>query len=153
MQKITPSLWFDENAEEAIRFYTSIFKNSRIGSITRYGAEGPGPEGTVMTVSFQLTGQEFLAINGGPQFKFSPAVSFIVNCETQEEIDYYWDKLSEGGETEQCGWLKDQFGLSWQIVPTILGALLQDKDTEKSRRATQALLKMTRIIIEELKQA
>src|SRR5713226_9273584 len=120
MQKITPFLWFDNNAEEAMNFYTSVFKNSKIGRIVRYGDAGPGPKGTVMTASFELDGQEFVALNGGPQFKFSEAVSFVVNCETQDEVDTFWEKLSAGGQKGQCGWLKDKFGLSWQVVPTIL---------------------------------
>src|SRR5437899_7303414 len=130
-QKITPFLWFDDKAEEAVNFYVSIFTNSKIGSITRYGDEGAEvsgrPKGQVMTVSFQLEGQEFMALNGGPHFKFTEAISFVVNCETQEEVDYYWEKLAEGGQESQCAWLKDKFGLSWQIVPTILSKLLADK--------------------------
>src|SRR3990172_4890005 len=134
MQKITPFLWFDGNAEEAMNFYNSIFQHSKIGSITRYGEEGPGPKGTVMSATFQLDGQEFIALNGGPQFTFSPAISFFVNCETQEEVDELWEKLSEGGEKQRCGWLKDKNGLSWQIIPTVLGELLRDKDAEKANR-------------------
>jgi predicted 3-demethylubiquinone-9 3-methyltransferase (glyoxalase superfamily) len=153
MQKITPFLWFNNQAVEAANFYTSIFKNSKIGNVSRYGDEGPGPKGNVMVVPFQLNGQEFLALNGGPQFTFSPAISFVVNCETQEEIDSFWDKLSDGGEKIQCGWLKDKYGVSWQIVPTILGKLMQDKDSEKSRRVMQAMLKMTKLDIKILKQA
>jgi len=139
MQKITPFLWFDGKAEEAMRFYVSIFKNSKVGAITRYGDAGPGPKGTVMVVTFQLDGQEFIALNGGPQFTFSPAISFVVNCETQEEVDAFWEKLSEGGEKLQCGWLRDKYGLSWQIVPTVLGEMMQDKDAEKSQ--VKALLR------------
>jgi predicted 3-demethylubiquinone-9 3-methyltransferase (glyoxalase superfamily) len=153
MQKITPFLWFDNQAEEAMNFYTSIFKNSKIGNVTRYGEGGPGPAGTVMTATFQLDGQEFMALNGGPHFTFSPAISFFVNCETQEEVDELWEKLSEGGETEQCGWLKDKYGVSWQIVPTILGEMLQDKDPEKSKRVTEAMLKMDKLDIKILRQA
>jgi predicted 3-demethylubiquinone-9 3-methyltransferase (glyoxalase superfamily) len=153
MQKITPFLWFDGNAEEAMRFYMSIFKNSKVGAVTRYGDAGPGPKGTVMVVTFQLDGQEFIALNGGPQFTFSPAISFVVNCETQEEVDAFWEKLSEGGEKLQCGWLRDKYGLSWQIVPTVLGEMMQDKDAEKSQRVMKAMLQMTKLDIERLKQA
>ena len=153
MQKITPFLWFDGKAEEAMRFYVSIFKNSKVGSITRYGDAGPGPKGTVMVVTFQLDGQEFIALNGGPQFTFSPAISLVVNCETQEEVDAFWEKLSEGGEKLQCGWLKDKYGLSWQIVPTVLGEMMQDKDAEKSQRVMKAMLQMNKIDIARLKQA
>ena len=153
MQKITPFLWFNDKAEEAMIFYTSIFKNSKIGSITRYGEGGPGPKGTVMTGTFQLEGQEFYALNGGPQFKFTEAISFFVNCKTQEEVDELWEKLSEGGEKSRCGWLKDKYGLSWQIIPTILGELLRDKDPEKSKRVMNAMLKMDKIDIKTLKQA
>ena len=153
MQKITPFLWFDGKAEEAMRFYVSIFKNSKVGAITRYGDAGPGPNGTVMVVTFQLDGQEFIALNGGPQFTFSPAISFVVNCETQEEVDALWEKLSEGGEKLQCGWLRDKYGLSWQIVPTVLGEMIQDKDVEKSQRVMKAMLQMTKLDIERLKQA
>ncbi|KPJ88367.1 MAG: 3-demethylubiquinone-9 3-methyltransferase [Gammaproteobacteria bacterium SG8_11] len=150
MQKITPFLWFDDQAEEAVNFYTSIFKNSKIVSITRYGEEGPGPKGTVMTASFQLDGQEFTALNGGPYFTFTPAISFFVNCENQEEVDELWEKLSESGEKGQCGWLKDKYGVSWQIVPTVLIEMLQDKDAEKARRVTKAMLQMEKIDIEGL---
>ena len=157
MQKITPFLWFHDKAEEAVKFYTSIFKNSKILSIARYGEEGAKaagrPKGSVMTVVFKLEGQEFIALNGGPVFTFSPAISFVVNCETQEEVDNLWEKLSEGGEKEQCGWLKDKYGVSWQIVPTVLGEMLQDKDPKKSRRVMEAILKMDKIDIETLKQA
>jgi predicted 3-demethylubiquinone-9 3-methyltransferase (glyoxalase superfamily) len=153
MQKITPFLWFDDQAEEAVNFYTSIFKNSRIGSISRYGEEGPGGKGKVMTATFQLGGQEFMALNGGPVFTFSPAISFFVNCETQEEVDELWEKLSEEGEKGQCGWLKDKFGVSWQIVPTILGELLNDPDAEKASRVTKAMLQMNKLDIKILKQA
>jgi predicted 3-demethylubiquinone-9 3-methyltransferase (glyoxalase superfamily) len=153
MQKITPFLWFDGKAEEAMHFYVSIFKNSKAGSINRYGDAGPGPKGTVMVVTFQLDGQEFIALNGGPQFTFSPAISLVVNCETQEEVDAFWEKLSEGGEKQQCGWLKDKYGLSWQIVPTVLGEMMQDKDAEKSQRVMKAMLQMNKIDIGRLKQA
>ena len=153
MQKITPFLWFDGKAEEAMRFYVSIFKNSKVGAITRYGDAGPGPKGTVMVVTFQLDGQEFIALNGGPQFTFSPAISLVVNCETQEEVDAFWDKLSEGGEKQQCGWLKDKYGLSWQIVPTVLGEMMQDKDAEKSQRVMKAMLQMNKMDVARLKQA
>ena len=155
MQKITPFLWFDDKAEEAVNFYVSIFTNSKIGSITRYGDEGAEvsgrPKGTVMTVTFQLEGQEFTALNGGPHFKFTEAISLLVNCKTQEEVDELWEKLSEGGEKGQCGWLKDKYGLSWQIVPTVLGEMLQDKDARKSERVMNALLKMNKIEIKALK--
>ena len=157
MQKITPFLWFDDKAEEAVNFYVSIFKNSKIGSITRYGEQGAEvsgrPKGTVMTITFQLEGQAFTALNGGPHFKFTEAISFLVNCKTQEEVDELWEKLSEGGEKGQCGWLKDKYGLSWQIVPTVLGEMLQDKDARKSERVMNALLKMNKIEIKALQQA
>ncbi len=153
MQKITPFLWFDGNAEEAMNFYTSIFRNSKIGSISRYGEGGPGPKGTVMSATFQLDGQEFMALNGGPVFTFSPAISFFVNCETQEEVDVLWEKLSEGGEKQRCGWLKDKYGVSWQIIPSALGELLNDKDAGKSEKVMTAMLQMDKIDIEKLKQA
>jgi predicted 3-demethylubiquinone-9 3-methyltransferase (glyoxalase superfamily) len=157
MQKITPFLWFDNKAEEAAKFYVSIFRNSRIGNISRYGdagAEVSGrPKGTVMVVTFQLDGQEFLALNGGPQFKFTEALSLVVNCETQQEIDELWEKLSEGGAKNQCGWLKDKYGLSWQIVPTVLGKLMQDKDAEKANRVMKAMLQMDKLDIKLLEQA
>jgi predicted 3-demethylubiquinone-9 3-methyltransferase (glyoxalase superfamily) len=153
MQKITPYLWFDNQAEEAMNFYVSIFKNSKVLSVSRYGEAGPGKKGTVMTATFQLEGQEFHALNGGPEFKFTEAISFLVNCQTQQEVDELWAKLSEGGEEGQCGWLKDKFGLSWQIIPTILGELLGDKDAEKAGRVMQAMLKMQKIDINALKQA
>jgi predicted 3-demethylubiquinone-9 3-methyltransferase (glyoxalase superfamily) len=152
MQKITPFLWFDHQAEEAANFYTSIFKNSRILNISRYGEGGPGPEGTVMTVTFQLNGQEFTALNGGPIFKFTEAISFFVHCETQDEVDELWEKLSEGGEEGQCGWLKDKYGVSWQIIPTALMEMLQDKNAEKSKRVMEAMLQMRRIDIKALRQ-
>ncbi len=157
MQKITPFLWFDDKAEEAANFYTSIFKNSKIKSVTRYGEEGAKaagrPKGSVMTVVFELEGQEFIALNGGPVFAFSPAISFLVNCKTQKEVDDLWEKLSEGGEKGQCGWLKDKYGVSWQIAPAVLGEMLQDKDPKKSRRVMEAMLRMDKIDIETLKQA
>lgn len=153
MQKITPFLWFDSNAEEAVNFYTSIFKNSKIHTLSRYGEGGPGPAGAVMVASFQLDGQDFLALNGGPLFKFTEAISFVVDCETQEEIDHFWDKLSEGGETSQCGWLKDKFGLSWQIVPSIIPKLMQDPDVTKTARVMQAVMQMTKIDIATLWRA
>jgi len=153
MQKITPFLWFDNQAEEAMNFYVSIFKNSKTLSCTRYGDAGPGPKGTVLVASFELDGQEFMALNGGPRFKFTEAVSFVVNCETQAEIDEMWGKLSEGGEESQCGWLKDKFGLSWQVVPPILSKLMQDKDPQKSNRVMEALLKMKKIDIATLQRA
>ena len=152
-QKITTFLWFDNQAEEAVNFYVSIFKNSQVGDIARYGDTGPGPKGQVMTAEFQIEGQQFTALNGGPQFKFTEAISLVVNCETQEEVDELWEKLSEGGEKVKCGWLKDKFGLSWQIVPTILKDLLKDKDVEKTNRVMQALLKMTKLDIAQLKAA
>jgi predicted 3-demethylubiquinone-9 3-methyltransferase (glyoxalase superfamily) len=159
MQMFTSCLWFDDNAEEAVKFYTSIFKDSEITDVTHYGQAGSEaagrPKGTVMTVAFQLNGQEFLALNGGPIFKFNEAVSFIVNCQSQEEIDYYWEKLSEDGDkkAQQCGWLKDKFGLSWQIVPTVLSEMLQDKDSIKAERVMKAMLQMKKIDIKVLKQA
>ena len=153
MQKITPFLWFDNNAEEAVNFYVSIFKNSKVLSITRYGEAGPGPAGTVLTAAFQLQGQEFIALNGGPQFKFTEAISFSVNCETQEEVDQYWEKLSEGGEKGRCGWLKDKYGLSWQVNPVVLGEMLQDEDPEKAKRVMEAMLQMDELDIETLKKA
>lgn len=153
MQKITPFLWFDGQAEEAMKFYTSIFKNSKIGSVSRYGDAGPGPKGTVMSGTFELEGQKFMALNGGPQFKFTEAISFFVNCETQQEVDELWEKLSAGGQKSRCGWLKDKFGVSWQIIPNVLGELLGDKDPAKSRRVMQAMLRMDKIDIEGLKRA
>jgi predicted 3-demethylubiquinone-9 3-methyltransferase (glyoxalase superfamily) len=158
-QKITPHLWFENQAEEAANFYTSIFKDSKMGKITRYGREGYEihgmPEGTILTVTFQIEGQEFIALNGGPHFKFNEAVSFIVHCETQSEVDYYWDKLTEGGdpEAQQCGWLKDKFGVSWQIVPTAVTEMLNDPDKEKSERVMKSLLVMKKLDITALKEA
>jgi predicted 3-demethylubiquinone-9 3-methyltransferase (glyoxalase superfamily) len=153
MQRITPFLWFDGKAEEAMNFYVSIFRNSKVVSVTRYGEAGPGPKGSVMSAIFQLDRLEFHALNGGSQFTFSPAISFLVNCETQQEINELWEKLWEGGEKERCGWLKDKYGVSWQIVPTVLGEMLQDKDAEKSKKVVEALLKMGKIDIKTLKQA
>ena len=153
MQKITPFLWFDKEAEEAMHFYVSIFKNSKVKGVTHYGEAGPGPAGTVMTVSFELNGQEFVALNGGPNFKFTEAISFVVNCETQAEVDEFWEKLSAGGKTVQCGWLKDKYGLSWQIVPTALPRMLTDKDPEKSTRVFNAMMKMVKIDIAALQRA
>jgi predicted 3-demethylubiquinone-9 3-methyltransferase (glyoxalase superfamily) len=153
MQKFTPCFWFDDNAEEAVKFYTSIFRNSKIKAVTHYGEAGAAasgrPKGSVLTVLFQLDGQEFLALNGGPHFKFSPAISFIANCGTQKEIDELWKKLSEGGETEQCGWLRDKFGVSWQIVPADIGKMMQDKDAEKTDRVMRAILQMSKIEIKK----
>jgi len=153
MQKITPFLWFDHHAEEAVRFYVSVFKKSKVVSIARYGDAGPGPKGSVMTVKFQLDGQEFVALNGGPHFKFTEAISFVVNCKTQEEVDELWEKLSDGGKTVECGWLKDKYGLSWQIVPTILGELLSDPNPAASQRVMRAMLQMKKLDIAALKRA
>ena len=151
--KITPFLWFDSQAEQAANFYVSLFPNSRIVSVARYGDGGPGPKGSVMTVSFELAGQRITGLNGGPMYKFTEAFSFAVNCESQAEIDKLWTKLGEGGQPSRCGWLKDRYGLSWQIIPTRLPELLQDKDPEKARRVMQAMLKMTKIEIAELEEA
>jgi predicted 3-demethylubiquinone-9 3-methyltransferase (glyoxalase superfamily) len=153
MQKITPFLWFDTQAEAAANFYVSIFKNSKVVKIARYGEGGPGPKGSVMTVVFELDGQRFIALNGGPQFKFTEAISFTVDCRTQEEVDTFWEKLSGGGVEGPCGWLKDKYGLSWQIVPTLLGEMLSDPDPEKSKRVMQAMLKMKKLDIAGLKNA
>jgi predicted 3-demethylubiquinone-9 3-methyltransferase (glyoxalase superfamily) len=153
MQKITPFLWFDGRAEEAMNFYTSIFKNSKVKRVTRHGEAGPGPKGTVMSAAFQLEGQDFMALNGGPQFTFTPAISFFVNCETQAEVDELWEKLSAGGKKERCGWLRDKYGVSWQIVPSALGKMLQDKDARKSSNVMKAMLQMDKIDIKALKQA
>jgi predicted 3-demethylubiquinone-9 3-methyltransferase (glyoxalase superfamily) len=153
MQRITPSLWFDNNAEEAATFYVSVFDDAEILNVTRYTEAGPGPEGTVVTISFRLHGQEFVAINGGPQFPFTEAISFTINCASQEEVDYYWEKLADGGEPVQCGWLKDRFGLSWQVVPTILQELIGDKDPAKAKRVTEAMLKMIKLDIAQLQAA
>ena len=153
MQKITPCLWFDTEGEEAAQFYTSVFPNSKILDVARYGSAGPRPEGTVMTVSFELDGQKLVALNGGPQFTFNEAVSFQVLCESQEEVDTYWSTLSEGGEEGPCGWLKDKFGVSWQIVPARLVELIGDPDREKSQRVMAAMLQMKKIEIPELERA
>ena len=153
MQKITPFLWFDDNAEEAMNFYISIFKNSKVLSVTRYGEARPGKAGTVMVATFQLNGLEFTALNGGPHFKFTEAISLSIDCKTQDEVDEFWEKLSEGGEKSRCGWLKDKYGLSWQVNPTILGEMLKDKDPEKAKRVMEAMLQMDKIDIETLKRA
>jgi len=153
MPKITPCLWFDTASEEAATFYTSVFPNSRILLVTRYGSAGPRPEGTVMTVAFELDGQQFIALNGGPEFTFSEAISFEVECDSQDDVDAYWSKLSEGGEQGPCGWLKDRFGLSWQIVPRRLNELIADPDREKSQRVMAAMLQMQKIEIDELERA
>jgi len=156
-QKITPCLWFDDQAEEAVKFYTSIFKKSKVGRIARYGEAGAKvsgrPKGSVMTATFEIEGQEFMALNGGPHFRFSEAVSFIVNCETQQEIDQLWEKLSEGGEQGVCGWLKDKYGLSWQVIPTVLEKMMQDKDSDKTNRVMRALLQMKKLDIRRLEEA
>ncbi|HET9241220.1 MAG TPA: VOC family protein [Oligoflexus sp.] len=153
MQKITPFLWFNNNAEEAITFYMSIFKHSKILESSRYGEGMPFPAGTLMTASFQLENQQFLALNGGPMFQFTEAISFLVDVTTQEELDYYWSRLLEGGSKQQCGWLKDKYGLSWQIIPSILGKLMGDKDPVKAGRVMQAMLKMDKFIIKDLQRA
>jgi predicted 3-demethylubiquinone-9 3-methyltransferase (glyoxalase superfamily) len=153
MQKIVPNLWFDTEAEDAANFYTSVFKNSRVTSISHYGEAGPRPAGTVLTVEFELEGQAFTALNGGPDFKFDEAISLLINCESQEEVDYFWDELSAGGEEGPCGWLKDKFGLSWQVIPTALGEMMQDEDSEKANRVMTAMLKMGKIDIGALEKA
>jgi predicted 3-demethylubiquinone-9 3-methyltransferase (glyoxalase superfamily) len=153
MQKLSPFLWFDHQAEEAANFYVSIFKNSKISKVSRYLEGSPGPVGSVMVVNFQIEGQDFMALNAGPLFKFTEAISFLISCETQEEVDYYWNKLLAGGQESQCGWLKDKFGLSWQVTPTILGELLADKDHKKAQRVMQAMLQMKKIDIAALKCA
>jgi len=153
IQKITPFLWFDHQAEEAAAFYTSIFPNSKVDKVIRYGEAGPGPAGSAMTVEFQLEGQSFVALNGGPHFKFTEAISFVVNCQTQEEVDLYWEELSAGGAQVECGWLKDKFGLSWQIVPTVLVELLSDPDPEKSGRVMKTMLTMKKLDIRTFRQA
>ncbi len=153
MQKITTFLWFDNQAEEAMNLYVSIFKNSKIVNVSRYGDAGPGPKGSVMVGTFVLEGQEFMALNGGPMYKFTPAISLLVNCQTQQEVDELWEKLSAGGQKVQCGWLTDKFGVSWQIIPTLLGKLMQDKDPKKSSRVMQAMMGMTKIDMAALKKA
>ncbi len=154
MQKITPFLWFDGQAEEAVNFYVSVFKNAQVTGMSRCGEEGPGPKGSVLTVMFELDGEKFVALNGGPQFKFTEAVSFVVNCESQEEIDHYWEKLSAGGgEKVQCGWLKDKYGLSWQVVPTSLEKFMQDKDAARSQRVMHAMMQMKKLDIAALERA
>lgn len=152
-QKITPFLWFNDNAEQAMDFYTSVFKDSKIVSVSRYGDAGPGPKGTVMVGKFEIEGQEFLALNGGPHFTFTEAISLVVNCETQAEVDYYWDKLGAGGRIQQCGWLKDKFGLSWQIVPTALGELMAKGTPEQTNRVMQVMMKMVKLDIATLQKA
>jgi predicted 3-demethylubiquinone-9 3-methyltransferase (glyoxalase superfamily) len=153
VQKIIPSLWFDTEAEEAARFYASVFPNSKVGEVTHYGSAGPRPEGLVMTVSFELDGREFVALNGGPDFTFNEAISLEVTCDDQEEVDRYWNALTEGGEPGPCGWLKDRFGLSWQVVPKVLNELLTDPDREKAQRVMAAMLKMQKIEVDELERA
>jgi len=152
-QSLTPFLWFDNRAEEATRFYVSVFQDAEILSINRYGDAGPGQEGTVMTTEFLLNGQSFVALNGGPEYKFTPAISFVIHCDTQDEVDHYWDRLSEGGEPNVCGWLTDKFGVTWQVVPNILMELMQDADREKANRVTEAMLQMTKIEIPKLQAA
>jgi len=153
MQKITPFLWFDDRAEEAVNFYVSIFKDSKVVSVNRYGEGGPGKAGAVMAAEFRIEGQEFVALNGGPLFKFTPAVSFVINCLTQEEVDFFWQKLSAGGEESMCGWLKDKFGLSWQVVPVVLNKMLGDRDADKAARVMKAMLQMKKIVILDLERA
>ena len=153
MQKITPFLWFDSEAEEAMNFYVSIFKDSKVNKVTRYGEAGPGTPGTVMSAEFTLNGTDFYALNGGPVFKFSPATSFFIHCETQEEVDYYWNKLGKGGKPNQCGWLDDKFGVTWQVVPDALGTYLNDPDKKKAKNVMQAMMKMTKLDIAKLKEA
>ena len=153
MQKIVTFLWFDDKAEEAANFYVSLFRNSKIGSVHRYGEAGPGPEGSVMMVNFELEGQHFMALNGGPTFKFTPAISLFVNCDSQEEVDALWDKLSAGGRKDRCGWLQDKYGLPWQIIPKALGQLMSDPDPQKSGRVMKAMLQMDKIDVNKLKEA
>ena len=155
MQKITPMLWFDNNAEEAVNLYTSVFKDAKLGRMARYGKGGPGPEGAVMTAEFELFGQKFVALNAGPMFKFNEAISFVVNCDTQEEVDYYWTKLGEGGDekAQMCGWLKDKYGVSWQVVPSAIGKMLSDADKKKVGNVSNALMKMKKLNIAELEKA
>jgi predicted 3-demethylubiquinone-9 3-methyltransferase (glyoxalase superfamily) len=153
MPKIAPFLWFDNNAEEAMNFYVSIFPDSRVVNVSRYGDAGPGPKGAVMVATFEIGGETFLALNGGPVFQFTEAISFVVDCKTQDEVDYYWAKLSGGGRTDRCGWLKDKFGLSWQIVPAVLGKLMSDEDPAKSKRVMEAMLRMEKLDIATLERA
>ena len=153
MQRITPFLWFDANAEEAVNFYTSVFKSSKIGEISRYGDSGPGPQGSVMLIHFELDGQKFMALNGGPTFHFTEAISLLINCKDQDEVDYYWEKLTDGGKEVECGWLKDRFGLSWQVVPTILFELMADRDPGKRERVMKAMLQMVKMDVGALKRA
>jgi len=152
-RKITPFLWFDHQAEEAATFYTSVFKNSKIETVTRYGDAGPGPKGSVMTIAFELDGQKFVALNGGPHYQFTPAISFVVNCEEQEEVDYYWEKLTAGGQEIQCGWLVDKYGVSWQIIPAALIKMLGDRDTDRASRVMQAIMPMKKLDLKQLKKA
>jgi predicted 3-demethylubiquinone-9 3-methyltransferase (glyoxalase superfamily) len=153
MQKITPFLWFDNQAEEAANFYVSVFRNSKLGRVARYGDAGPGPKGSVMVAEFELDGQKFVALNGGPHYKITPAVSFVINCKDQAEVDYYWDKLTSDGQPVQCGWLTDRFGVSWQVVPTVLTQLMTDPDAAKAKRVTEAMLKMIKLDIATLQDA
>ena len=152
-RKITPFLWFDHQAEEAVGFYTSIFTDSKVGTVTRYGEAGPGPKGSVMTMAFELDGQEFVALNGGPHYQFTPAISFVINCESQKEVDHYWETLSAGGQEIQCGWLRDKYGVSWQVVPTVLIDMLHDKDAARAQRVMKAMLQMKKIDIPRLEEA
>lgn len=152
-QKITPFFWFDKEAEEAVDFYTSVFKQSKVNQILRYGKSGPGPEGSVMTASFELEGMGFTALNGGPHYKINQAISFVVNCESQEEVDYYWDRLSDGGEIQQCGWLTDKFGVTWQVVPVVLPEMLSDPDPRKTERVINAMMQMIKLDIATLRRA
>jgi predicted 3-demethylubiquinone-9 3-methyltransferase (glyoxalase superfamily) len=153
MQKITPFLWFDNQAEEAMNFYLSVFKDSKVIRVSRYGEAGPGPAGSVMSAEFQLNGTDFYALNGGPMYKFSPATSFFIHCETQEEVDHYWNKLGESGKPSRCGWLDDKFGVTWQVVPNILGQLLNDKDRRKANNVMKAMMEMVKLDIAQLKEA
>ncbi|WP_018182704.1 VOC family protein [Kaistia granuli] len=153
MQKITPFLWFDGQAEEAANFYVSVFRNGKLGHVSRYGETGPGPAGSVMVASFEIEGLTFTALNGGPHFKFTPAVSFVIDCKSQDEVDYFWEKLGEGGRADQCGWLQDKFGLSWQVIPTVLIELLGDPDPAKAQRVMGAMMQMTKIDIAKLREA
>lgn len=153
MQKITPFLWFNDNAEEAVNFYATVFPDSQVTNLVRYGKAGPGPDGSVLTASFRLQGQDFIALNGGPKFKFNESISFVINCRNQEEVDHYWEKLSEGGETSQCGWLKDRFGLSWQVVPVVLSKLLGSGNAAGAGRVMQAMMQMDKLVVAKLEEA